>query len=494
MDPISQFAHVDASRAAVIIAGEEISYGRFAADIEGVVTWLIHQGVSAGQRVGIFLRQSYWGWVCNLAALRMGLIQATLTQKFREQVAETGLFDVALCESEGALGSEVARRVIVFSPQSMAPFAEQVGVAAPERRYADPQAEAGAKRLTLTSGTTGKPKVVSLNTDIQRSRVLFLQRCLRLTADTRLSSLMGKDTQAGFSYPLATWQAGGCVLLGLPVPGSVKIGHLPHGQSNLLLVAPGRLPKLLSMDPNPWDGRAARKIIVAGGRLPIPVRDEALARACHQISIHYAATETGIITIGDVSLLDRHPGAVGFVVDGASIEIVDREGRPKPSGQEGIVRTRTSHMVLGYGGDSESKPDDVFRDGWFYPGDRGVLFEDGLLAITGRISETLNIGGRKISLLDLEAELVKLPEIKDACVIVLKLDAGDRLALAVVCDETVDLQALSQQITPRLPVRMQYSLIRVPKIPRNAMGKIPRNALAKRLSEFYQRNITSKNQ
>ena len=494
MDLISQFAHVDPARTAVIIAEQEICYGRFEADIEGVVTWLIHQGVSAGQRVGIFLRQSYWGWVCHLAALRTGLTQATLTQRFREQVAVAGLFDVVLCESEGALGSDVGRRVIAFSPQSMAPFAEQVAVAGPDGRYADPQAEASARRLTLTSGTTGKPRVASSNTEMLRSRVLFKQRCQGLTADTRLFSSMGMDTVPGFCFPLATWQAGGCVLLGLPVPGSVKIGHLPHGQSNLLLVAPGRLANLLSKDPNPWDGQATRKIMVGGGRLPIPVRDEALARACHQISIIYGATETAMIATGDSSLLDRHPGAVGFVVDCANIQIVDREGLPKPSGQEGIVRTRTSHMVLGYGGDSESKPDDVFRDGWFHPGDRGVLFEDGLLAITGRISETLNIGGRKISLLDLEAELVKLPEIKDACVIVLKLDAGDRLALAVVCDETVDLQALSQQITPRLPVRMQYSLIRVPKIPRNAMGKIPRNALAKRLSEFYQRNITSKNQ
>jgi acyl-coenzyme A synthetase/AMP-(fatty) acid ligase len=493
MDPISQFAHVDAARTAVIIDRQEISYGRFAVDVEGLVTWLTHQGLSAGQRVGIFLRNSYWGWVCHLAALRMGLTQATLTQEFREQAAATGLFDVALCESEGVLGSDVARRMLVFSPQNMAPFAEQVAVSSPERCYADPQAEASARRLMLTSGTTGKPRVVSLNTEMLRSRVLFLQRCHGLTADTRLFSFMGMDTMPGFSFPLATWHTGGCVLLGLPVPGSVKISHLPHRQSNLLLVAPGRLPNLLSRDPKPWDGRAARKIIVGGGRLPIPVRDEALARACHQISIIYGATETGGIATGDASLLDRHPGAVGFVVDCGSIQIVDQEGRPRPPGQEGIVRTRTSHMVLGYGGDLESKSDDVFRDAWFYPGDRGVLFEDGLLVITGRVSETLNIGGLKISLLDFEAELVKLPEIKDACAIVLKLDAGDRLALAVVCDEAVDLQALSQQITPRLPVHVQYNLFRVPYIPRNAMGKIPRNALAKKLSEVYQRNIASRN-
>jgi len=487
MNPISQFAQVDAARTAVIIGRQEISYGRFEADIEGLVTWLTHQGLSAGQRVGIFLRQSYWAWVCHLAALRMGLTQAALTQEFREEAAATGLFDVALCESEGILGSDVARRVVVVPSQSMGPFAEQ----AAERRHADLQAEASARRLTFTSGTTGKPKVVSLNPEMLHSRASFLQRYEGLTADTRLFELMGIDTQGGFSHSLATWHAGGCVLLGVPVPGSLKIRHLPHGQSNVLMSAPRRLQNLLGMDPKPWDGRAARKIFVGGGRLPIQVRDEALARACHQISVFYSATETGLTAIGDASLLDRHPGAVGFVVDSVSVEIVDQEGRPRPPGQEGIVRSRTPHMVLGYGENLESKPDDAFRDGWFYPGDQGVMLEDGLLVITGRISETLNIGGLKFPLVDFEAELAKFPEIKDGCAVVLKLDVGDHLALAVVCDKGVDLQALSQQITPRLPVQVKFTLVRVPYIPRNAMGKIPRHALAKKLTEIYQRNIAA---
>jgi len=493
MNPISQFAHVNTARTAVIIGRQEISYGRFEADIEGLVTWLTHQGLSAGQRIGIFLKQPYWAWVCHLAALRMGLTQATLTQKFQEEVAAMGLFDVVLCDPESILGPDVARRAVVFSARSMAPFAEQFTVPAPERRYADPQAEASARRLALTSGTTGKPKVVSFNTEMLRSLVLYEVRRESLTTDTRGFSLIGMDTHAGFYARLETWQAGGCAVLGLPVQESVKIGYLPHRQSNVLLAAPAMLPYLLRLDPNPWDGRAARRFVVGGGRLPIPVRDEALARACHQIEIVYGATETGPITAGDASLLDRHPGAVGFVVEGASVQIVDWEGRPKPPGQVGIVRTRSSFMVSGYGEDPESKPDNVFRDGWFYPGDQGVLFEDGLLAVTGRVSEALNIGGLKVSLLDFEAELVKLPEIKDACAVVLKLDAGDRLALAVVCDEAVDLQALSQQITPRLPVRVSFHLIRVPKIPRNAMGKIPRNAFAKKISEIFQRNTTSKN-
>lgn len=492
-NPVCRFGHVDASRTAVIIAGQKISYGRFTADIDDLVVWLGGQGLSGGQRIGIFLRHPYWAWVCLLAAMRMGLTHAILTYRFREETAAAGLFDVVLGEFEGVDLFDSVRRILVFSPQGMAPFAEQAEFFAPERRCAAPQALAGSRHLILTSGTTGKPKAVSLDDEMLRNRVALVQSSQGLTADTRLLPLLGMDTIAGFRYPLATWQAGGCVLFGVPIPGKMKFGQLPYLPCNLLLTAPARLRELLGKSLKPWQGRAERKIIVVGSRLPILVRDEALAHACHRISMVYGATETGSIAIGDAGLLDRHPGAVGFVVDCASLQIVDRTGHPRPPGEKGIVRTRTPLMVTGYEGGPEGQPDAVSCDGWFYPGDQGVLFEDGLLAITGRLTESLNIGGLKISLVDFEAVLEKLPEVQDACATVLRLDTGDRLALAVVCDQAVDLAALSQKIRALLPVRRSFIMLRVPRIPRNDRGKIERNALAEKLLKFIAAEVRTKN-
>ena len=38
----------------------------------------------------------------------------------------------------------------------------------------------------------------------------------------------------------------------------------------------------------------------------------------------------------------------------------------------------------------------MFRDGWFYPGDIGVLHPDGMLIILGRERALLNFGGDKV--------------------------------------------------------------------------------------------------
>lgn len=482
MEISTQFNHVDAKKTAVMIDELKISYGRLAMDVTSLVAWLTDQGISARQRAGIFIKNPYWAWVARLAALRMGLTQVTLiSRNFHEQIAATGLLDFALGEFEGIDGSQIAREVIICSPRTMAPFAEQFDGALQECSAPDPMAAASAQCLMLTSGTTGKPRAIALSAEMLRARLEVLQSVQGLTVDTVLLSTAGSNTMPGFAYTLATLQAGGCVIF---TTSKESLRQLPI---NLLVTTPVELNKLLSLSPHAWVKRDTRKIIVAGGRLPVTVRDEALARICCQVAIDYGATETNCTATGDARLLDRHPGAVGFAVSGANIQVVDGQGRRQPPGKEGVVRTRTPYMVLEYGGNLECSPEGVSGDVWFYPGDLGVLFEDGLLAITGRLSEAVNIGGTKISLLDFEAPLGELPGLEEVCAIVLKLEAGDSLGILVVCSDTVNLQALSQKIQQALPSPVPFTVLRVATIPRNAMGKIPRNELSNVYSEICRR-------
>ena len=143
-------------------------------------------------------------------------------------------------------------------------------------------------------------------------------------------------------------------------------------------------------------------------------------------------------------------------------------------------------MVHRYVGVEQNDQYGAFRDGWFYPGDHGVLFEDGLLAIEGRTSEIVNISGRKFSLAELEIAFTKLPEVQEIGAVMLKTDAGDQLNFAVVCSASTDLNALAQQIALRMPVITKFKLVRVSDIPRNAMGKIVRHSLTKQLLRLFQ--------
>lgn len=54
---------------------------------------------------------------------------------------------------------------------------------------------------------------------------------------------------------------------------------------------------------------------------------------------------------------------------------------------------RSLDWASGYLDTQQSDKDDVFRDGWFYPGGVGVLTSGDLLAIVCRTMEVLNLVG-----------------------------------------------------------------------------------------------------
>lgn len=481
-----QFLNVDPARIAILFGEHRIDHGRFASDVAAMANWLRGQGVISGQSIGIFLKHPYWEWIANLAAMRLGVTVAVLTSKYAEEVAVAGGLNVCLADSTTEFKSTLVQRVVGFSPQNMLPLAQQFGLSTGAENSLVPLSDVPSRRLMFSSGTTGRPKGVVWDEQMLAKGIEITRSSQGLGKDSVLTSLLGTDTGVGFRYPLAVWQAGGCVLLRSGVPGSHRSGLTLSQLSttNVILTSPVRLQECLRSFPRRWDGAAARKIVVVGGRLPVAVREEALKLACRTVSIAYGSTETGGISTGDSSLMDRHPGAVGFAMEGASIEIVDSNGKNRPTGQAGTVRTRTSYMASGYVG-SAASADDQFRDAWFYPGDEGVLFADGLLAINGRLSETLNLMGVKYSTSDLEAKLAQLNSIREVCAVMMKVGDADALVFAAVTDDATAMRRLWHEIQAEIPLGVPMRLVRVPALPRNGMGKIERPTLVKRLTKFF---------
>jgi acyl-coenzyme A synthetase/AMP-(fatty) acid ligase len=297
-----------------------------------------------------------------------------------------------------------------------------------------------------------------------------------------LCPAIGLLTTAGFRFPIAAWRAGGA-MLGWEERDVVPTTSPQIVESCSLLVAsPVNLQSLLNRLPEPWQGRDSRTTIVVGARLAGQLRDRALQRACARIDIAYGSTEAGRIAIGDAALVDRHPGAVGFVSDGATVEIVDAQDRSLPPGQEGIVRLRAPAMCNGYERSRATRMRSPFRNGWFYPGDEGIMFDDGLLAITGREGETVNVGGHKLSLPTLENRLSAVRGVADVCVVPVALSQGDIVAIVAVLGGHSNLTPLRNIARGLLPRRCPFRIVAVPRIPRNQAGKLDRGKLSRQLA------------
>ncbi len=490
MTIIESIGHHPPERVAVRVGAVEISYARLQADVMAAALTLAAKGVAAGSRVGIRAGlvsngHSYANWVAHLATLHLGASHVSIVETASVAAAvQAGLIDMAIGARHSLDDIPSAIKRVEFDCDPAQPLAVPPNDPLAAASRVPPGNESAATRINLTSGTTGKPKFLVWDYEMIEARVAQVGDGVPLGPDTILYPLLHIRTTAGFRYPLAVWRAGGCVLL----PDDAEPRERDQaslGVSTLIAASPVQLGERLRLFPDPWAGRGERTIIVLGGRLPGAVRDAALDLACSRLLISYGSTETGSVALGDSACIDRHAGAVGFVRNGVTVDIVGADKRPVAAGELGLVRVRTGLMNAGYHAVVPGSEPSHFEDGYFYPGDSGRLFDDGLLAIEGRLTDTINVGGWKVDAVDLEARLAFLPGVDDLCACVMPLAEGDLLTIAVVTRDKVDLAAVAERIRAKLPKGRTFHLVRIRSIPRNAMGKIPRAMIANKLTALY---------
>jgi acyl-coenzyme A synthetase/AMP-(fatty) acid ligase len=220
-----------------------------------------------------------------------------------------------------------------------------------------------------------------------------------------------------------------------------------------------------------------RTIFPAGSAIPRQLLIELRARLASHVFGMYNSTEMGRITVFEAEDMGRGAGAVGHVAPSVSLEIVDGSGRPLPPGQDGAIRVRSPELAVYVGDDGKAVPA-TDADGWFYPGDMGRLEADGMLMITGRTSEVMNLGGMMVAPEAVEDVLRLDGRFADLAVTGVPSPNGiDQVWAAVVCAEPFDEKAVLAAARVRLNERTPARLVAVERIPRNENGKVMRNVL-----------------
>lgn len=118
----------------------------------------------------------------------------------------------------------------------------------------------------------------------------------------------------------------------------------------------------------------------------------------------YGTTEGGVLTGVKNNELDYD--SVGYVLPGIEIKITN----------DGELISHHEGIFSGYHMDS-NKTLDVFKDGWLYSGDLGILNDDGRLIIMDRIKDVVQlVNGETLFPQSIECRLRFSPYIKDAWV------------------------------------------------------------------------------
>jgi acyl-CoA synthetase (AMP-forming)/AMP-acid ligase II len=246
-----------------------------------------------------------------------------------------------------------------------------------------------------------------------------------------------------------------------------------------LFASPGGLSGMLKFyEENPAFRAGFEVIITAGSTLHKSLSERVRARLGTNLLIFYGATETGSIANVSAHAVADRPGAVVYAMPGVTLEIVDAAGRVLPPGQEGTVRVRAPTLVEGYLGDPEQTRAS-FRDGYFYPGDLGHLAPDGMLILSGRDKEILNLGGVKLRPQQVEDVLAAFPAVEHAAVVGVPNSLGvDELWALIVPRAPLDEAALRAHCAQRLAAMFCPSrYVSVKALPRNENGKLDRARL-----------------
>jgi acyl-coenzyme A synthetase/AMP-(fatty) acid ligase len=443
-----------------------ITYRRFESDINRMVGAIAALGLGAGSKVLVSDSRPYIHWLILFALERLGHVSVS-------DDAAGATIDVVSLDAIFAEGPSYAGRapvVVQTSVEWLGPVLAQPEVApiASIRRPDDPV------RIITSSGTTGKPKAILLSRQALDNRVVHVT-AVQIPTAARMLSTMGINSGGGFSLPLSVWLGGGTMIYG----GALNAGQaIVQLRPTFLFMAPIQLQYALMQLPADAPRMPEMWIGLGGSAAPRRLCAEAARRLSDKLVFGYGSTEAGLTAIGPAHLVNGVPGAAGYRVPWADMQIVDDQYQPLPTGEIGHVRVRSDEMSDGYMDGDAISGAGSFLDGWFYPGDMGSIKEDGLFVLEGRSDDVLNIGGVKISAWTVEEKLMEEPGVSEAAACALEFGGVPHLAAAVVGDADPTALGRTFEAKAMLPIH----IIAVDAIPRNQMGKIQRSELVSSLS------------
>jgi long-chain acyl-CoA synthetase len=225
-----------------------------------------------------------------------------------------------------------------------------------------------------------------------------------------------------------------------------------------------------------------RLCISAGAPLSIAVGKKFRGKFNLPIHSFYGASECGGICY-DRDATNSSEGFVGEAMTDVTVEMVD------PKGSATQVRVRSAAVGDGY----FPKPDkEKLGDGIFVPDDLLAPHGSGF-KIVGRISDVINVAGKKVNPAEVEAQLLRFTGVRHAVVFGRPAGAGalrnEEVSACVVAASDVNETDLLRFCRGALSTwQVPKRIFIVDTIPTNERGKISRRELSRRFSTNRERS------
>jgi len=350
------------------------------------------------------------------------------------------------------------------------------------RRTADTTADWGENvpsLVKLTSGTTAAPRAIRFRSNQLLADCNQICDTMDISDDDLNFGVIPVSHSYGFSNLLTPLMARG-------VPMAVSRDRTPRAVLADLArtgatVFPGTpvfYQAFCDMDDVPLLPKL-RLCISAGAPLSRAVARKFFEKFKQPIHSFYGASECGGICY------DRHgttfeDGLVGQPMQGVEVEFVD------PTESASQIRVRGAAVSDGYFPESDEQK---LGNGVFVPDDL-LARHDSALKIVGRVSDVINVAGKKVNPAEVEAHLLRFKGVRQAVVFGRPTDAGLRNEEVAACvlasPEVSEVELLRFCRTALSGWQVPKRIFVVDTIPTNERGKVSRRELAQRFSQWHE--------
>lgn len=336
------------------------------------------------------------------------------------------------------------------------------------------------------SGSTGNSKLIPVNHKQGLARMRSYDELVSLSGDDRVASLIHLDYGTPKHQLLHALSKGASVVL-FDKPDVKDATLITRWKISVLYSVVIHLEGMLrALRDNTREALPfVKRLITSGSTVSQSLRQRIKQRLTDNLHIIYGTNEAWIVTHSKEKNISNNPKSVGYPCEGVNIEIVDADSNKLSIGKVGFVRLRSPGMIDGYLGEEEATTK-AFRNGWFYPGDLGVLSEDGQLIYYGRADHMMIMNGVNIYPAEIEAIMTQHPSVVDTAVMPIKHPVHQDVPICAVVlkeSEKVSIKELMDFSYQRLGFKGAKEIVVLDAIPRNEQGKLIRSELSQMISQ-----------
>lgn len=480
-----EWARKTPSVTAVVHRHERWTYAQLDAAANRVANALLTAGLTSEGVVAVCSERTLDWLAAIIGIFKAGAVYLPIDPAYPDEriaglLARSGC-TIALLEPgvpESTFHDEGATTLPVAQPAESS-VRPDVAVAAPDLAY-----------IYFTSGSTGEPKGAACEHAGMLNHLLAKIE----TFDLREGSVVAQTASQCFDISL--WQAfapllaGGSTLLVDPetvldVPALLRT--LDAERVGVLQVVPSYLDVLVSrLEVGDRAPEALTRLGVTGEAVTAAVLRRWFAQ-CPDVPVvnAYGATEASDDTTHEVitSAPTDDLVSVGVPIPNVLVDVVGPDGLPLED--EGVGEITFSGVCVGRGyindpaRTAEAFESDPVRPGLrrYRSGDFGQWLPDGRLRFIGRRDEQVKISGMRVEVGEVEAQLLRAPGVRTACVIVVPDGASKRLAGFYTADAPRD--DVADSLAALVPHQLVPRTLRwMPELPLTSNGKVDKRALA----------------